>query len=139
VPNANVDDQIGRGQLRNRTTNGVQCLINDPSHDTVDVTDLTTGTGPARITAGSGPQSGNLVTTSNSIATPPIIDPAAPLPSKQVIVIGFLQFFIEDTGTGGPGSFHGRILNVIGCGNSPSGTAVATGSSTAIPVRLIYQ
>jgi hypothetical protein len=51
----------------------------------------------------------------------------------------FSASFIEDIGTNGPGSFHGRILNVSGCGNSPSGTAVATGSSTAIPVGLIHQ
>jgi Flp pilus assembly protein TadG len=138
VANAKVDDNIGRGQLRNRTTNGVQCLINDPSHDTIDVSDLITDTGPAKIISGNGPQLGNLVTTSNSIATLPIIDPPAPMVGNQVIVIGFLQLFIEETGTTGPGSFHGRILNVIGCGNSPSGTTVASGSSTAIPVRLIH-
>jgi Flp pilus assembly protein TadG len=74
------------GLMGARTNNGLQCMTNNPAQDTIDTTDLTAGTGPAHIIAGSGPQSGNLVTTSRSVATLPIIDsPTTP----TVHVIGF--------------------------------------------------
>ncbi len=152
----NVDNGIRHGQLRNQSRNGLQCLTNDPARDTIDVTDLVAGTGPPRITAGSGPQTGNLVTTSNSIANLPIFvaDPAnpnAPIPpTGKVTVVGFLQIFVDDVGLkSGAGACAGagtdaciqaHILNVIGCGNNPSGGAsVSGGGTSAIPVRLIHQ
>jgi Flp pilus assembly protein TadG len=146
APNANVDLAVSHGQLRNRTNNGVQCLINKPAQDTLDPTNLTAGTGPAAITAGSGPQLGNLVTTSKSIASLPIIDTTAPIPvTGQVTVVGFLQVFVDDVsivGGGGPGSntqIQAHILNVIGCGNNPGAPpAVLGGGFSAIPVRLIH-
>jgi Flp pilus assembly protein TadG len=133
--NVQLDTVSSRGTIRRATNNGVACLIQ--STDSIDTIDLRAGTGPAKITAGSGPQSGNLVTTSNSIVNLPIINPGPSITSSQLTVIGFLQFFIA-SGGGNPPSMTGYILNVIGCGNSPSGTTVAAGSSTAIPVRLIH-
>jgi Flp pilus assembly protein TadG len=144
APNANVDLTMSHGQLRNRTSNGVQCLINKPAQDTLDPTNLTTGSGPARITAGSGPQTGNLVTTSRSIASLPIIDTTAAIPpTGQVRVVGFLQVFLDDVAVvgGGPTNtqIQAHILNVVGCGNSPSGPVpVAGGGMSPIPVRLIH-
>jgi hypothetical protein len=136
--NVQVNTVSSRNTIRRATNNGVACLIQ--SADSIDAGDLSAGTGPAKITAGSGPQSGNLVTTSNSIVNLPIVDPGPTkqITTNQLTVIGFLQFFIA-SGGGNPPSITGYILNVIGCGNSPSGTAVASGSSTAIPVRLIHQ
>src|SRR5262249_60718279 len=64
----NLDTIITKGQVRADARAGLQCLINRPSQDTIDGTDLLSGTGPARITAQSGPNSANLVTTSRSIA-----------------------------------------------------------------------
>lgn len=146
TPNANVDLAVSHGQFRNRTNNGVQCLINKPSQDTLDPTNLTAGTGPASITAGSGPQAGNLVTTSHSIASLPIIDTTNPIPvTGQVRVVGFLQVFVDDVLVvgGGPGSntqIQAHVLNVVGCGNSPgAGAPVSGGGMSAIPVRLIHQ
>jgi Flp pilus assembly protein TadG len=147
-----TDTTIRHGQLRNATNNGVQCLISG-TPDTLDPTSLpgfSAGTEPARITARSGPHSGNLVTTSNSIVNLPIIDTAVPLPTapgtSQVTVIGFLQVFIDGstTVTSPPAGFHtevqAHILNVVGCGNSPSGpVSVSGGGMTPIPVRLIHQ
>jgi hypothetical protein len=142
VPLANVDLLIRHGQFRNETNNGVQCLINKPSQDTLDPSDLIAGTGPARITAGSGPQSGNLVTTSRSIATLPIIDTTNPIPGTgRVRVIGFLQVFLEDVAVvGGNAQIQAHILSVVGCGNNPSaGAPVSGGGVSPIPVRLIHQ
>jgi hypothetical protein len=132
--------------MRNRTNNGVQCLINKPSQDTLDPTNLIAGTGPAAITAGSGPQSGNLVTTSKSIVNLPIIDTTTPISvTGQVRVVGFLQLFVDDVsvvGGAGPGSnaqIQAHILNVVGCGNNPgAGPPVSGGGMSAIPVRLIH-
>jgi len=141
--NANIDINIHRNQVRNQTQNGISCMINKPSNDQVDVTDLLAGIGPARITANSGPQGGNLVTTSRSIAYFPIIDTANPITTQQVRVVGFLEGFVNDTS--GPGSFTMTVLNVIGCGNNPSGTPILGGSNPSqiggtspIPVRLIH-
>lgn len=150
-----VDMNIRHSQLRKDTNNGVQCLINKPSNDTVDVSDLLAGIGPARITSVSGPNSGNLVTVSQSIATFPIIDAdtaaSKTIPiSGQVTVIGFLQVFIDDVAlVANQTTITAHILNVSGCGNSPSGGSPVLGGATstsltdgggtsAIPVRLIH-
>jgi hypothetical protein len=145
VTNVNLDNSSHRHTISRSTNNGVACLIDNPSPDLIDASGLQAGSGPAKITAGSGPQAGNLVTTSRSIVSLPIIDPGPAKPAQittnQLTVLGFLQVFIESSAGGGNGavSITGTILNVIGCGNNPSGTTVAAGSSTAIPVRLIHQ
>lgn len=149
-----TDTTIRHGQLRNETNNGVQCLIG-ASPDTLDPASLpgfTAGTEPFRVTSNSGPHSGNLVTTSNSIVNLPIIDTTNPLPTAPgaslVTVIGFLQVFVDSSATVNPGppnpaGFHtdirAHILNVIGCGNNPSGGNPVSGGGASIPVRLIHQ
>jgi hypothetical protein len=149
-----TDTTIRHPQLRNELNNGVQCLIG-PSPDTLDPANLpgfTAGTEPLRITSGSGPHSGTLVTTSNSIVNLPIIDTTNPLPTapgtSQVAVIGFLQVFIDSSiktplPPAGPAGNHteitAHILNVVGCGNSPyAGKTVLGGGYSSIPVRLIH-
>jgi hypothetical protein len=134
TPAVTVDPSLTGATLVTATNNGLQCLSNHPSEDRLDPTDLLAGTGPARITAGSGPQSGNLVTTSRSVATFPIVDNfTAPLR-----VVGFLQLFVDPTPVGPP-SHNATILNVIGCGNSPGAPpAVLGGGYSPIPVRLIH-
>jgi len=93
---------------------------------------------------------GDYVTTSDSIVTVPIYDdttatgpPAGAPNAGGVQIVGFLQLFINRTwpGGGGPkaGSFTATVLNVAGCGNAASGTPVFTGSTSAVPVRLIHQ
>jgi hypothetical protein len=147
-----TDTTIRHGQLRNETNNGVQCLIGG-APDSLDPTSLpgfTAGTDPVRIRAGSGPLSGSLVTTSNSIVNLPILDTTNPLPTapgaSQVTVIGFLQVFIDGSTTknSAPAGNHteitATIINVVGCGNAPSaGAPVSGGGVSPIPVRLIHQ
>ena len=90
-----------------------------------------------QITANSGPQSGQLVSTSNSIVTLPIFDNLTMNPTTgQVTVIGFLQAFVWDAN--GAGDIQMTILNVVGCGNNPTGTPISGGGITPIPVRLIH-
>jgi Flp pilus assembly protein TadG len=132
-----VNTQVSRGQTTTDTRDGLQCLINKPSQDTIDPADLLTGIGPARITATSGPQSGNLVTASRSIATFPIVDTVPT--SGQGTVVAFLQGFIEDAQSVGGFHLTVTVLNVIGCGNAAGGApAVVGGTGTSVvPVRLI--
>ncbi|HEX3353579.1 MAG TPA: pilus assembly protein TadG-related protein [Terriglobales bacterium] len=134
--------------LSAETNNGLQCVTNHPSEDTLDPTDLAAGSGPARITAGSGPQFGTLVTTSRSSMTLPIVQSLAVPPGTPVHIVGFLQVFIDPIATPPAPTppvltttpFRVSILNVVGCGNSPGGgPAVAGGGYTPIPVRLIHQ
>jgi Flp pilus assembly protein TadG len=135
-PNPPVDTVLLDPQLSTQTNQGLQCITNHPSQDTLDPTDLSAGTGPAKITAGSGPQSGNLVTTSRSIATFPIIEDLSATP---IHVIGFLQVFVDPVTPGVPTSTPAHILNVVGCGNSPgAGPPVLGGGFSPIPVRLIH-
>jgi Flp pilus assembly protein TadG len=147
VANAQVDMVIRHGQLRSDTSNGLQCLMNAAGQGLgqgQDILDVPPGgTDPMQITASSGPQSGNLVTTSNSIATLPIInaDPVNTIPlSGQVTIIGFLQVFVDsEQVVGNQSTLNAHVLNISGCGNSPGATpVVASGATTPIPVRLVH-
>jgi hypothetical protein len=128
----NVDIALTDPTLGNRTNLGLQCMTNNPAQDTIDTTELTAGTGPAHITAGSGPQSGHFVTTSRSIASLPVIDSPS---ATTVHVIGFLQVFV-DSSTNTNVTAH--ILNAVGCGNPGAGVPVSGGGYSTIPVRLIH-
>jgi hypothetical protein len=79
----------------------------------------------------------DVITSSNSIVTIPLIDNTLPFPNKipqpSVTVVGFLQMFITQVQLNG--TIQGTVLNVAGCGNGTPPTSV-TGSSP-VPVRLI--
>lgn len=137
VPTTLVNAALVDPMLSTETNNGLQCVTNHPAEDTLDPTDLSAGAGAAKITAGSGPQSGNLVTTSRSIATFPIVESPDVNPVR---VVGFLQVFVDPVTPAVPTSTPAHILNVVGCGNSPGGGApVSGGGYSPIPVRLIHQ
>jgi hypothetical protein len=134
-PNPAVNTVLVDPLLSTQTNNGLQCVTNHPSEDTLDPTELLAGTGPPKITAGSGPQLGNLVTTSRSIVTFPIIEALNVTPLR---VVGFLQVFVDPVAPS-PAPPNAHILNVVGCGNSPGAPpAVLGGGYSPIPVRLIH-
>src|SRR5882724_54895 len=139
TPNVTVDTLMSGNSSRQDVHNGMQCLLHSPSADTIVVDDLLAGTGPAKITANSGPKLGNLVTTSSSIAILPIFDPASLNAAGQVTIVGFMQAFIA--GSNGSGDITGvTILNVVGCGSNPGPPPpVLGGGYSPIPVRLIHQ
>jgi hypothetical protein len=138
VPNGAADTVITTKQVDNETKAGVACLINEPSQDQLDP-GSNFPTGPQQFKAGSGPLAGQLVSTSRSIASFPIINTPVPA-TGQVTVVGFLQGFTQDV-TGGLGNLQITItvLNIAGCGNNPGTTSVQAGSTSPIPVRLISQ
>lgn len=106
--------------------------------------------GPMQITAQSGPLSGNIVSTSNSIVTIPLVDQTTvSSPPAPVTIVGYLQAFIncvedgtkkdcDQGGTSTAGDINITVLNVVGCGSPNANPAVVGGiGASTIPVRLI--
>jgi hypothetical protein len=102
---------------------------------------------PFQFQAQSGPQNGNVVTTSSSIVTIPIIDNTlanfhAGSP-YGVTVVGFMQAFINQIQSGltsgtTAGDINITVLNIAGCSQTPNGANPVVGAGTSpIPVRLI--
>jgi hypothetical protein len=148
------DDGINPGPLGNNATSlGGQCLIHASNEGAGQGQDLFANPGswptaPFQFKAQSGPQSGNLVTTSNSIVTIPILDVNTFLPAGggSITVDGFLQAFINQVdgppaGLGQPpeGSINITVLNIAGCSsvNNNANPVVGGGGSSPVPVRLI--
>jgi hypothetical protein len=149
--NAVWSDSFNPRGIAGLSATGTECLINakgpGPWDGSTNLQDTLAFTGwptsPAKITAGTGAQAGNPVTTSISIVTIPIIDtsmgvnlfPASP---GAVTVVGFLQAFINQVNPP-PGDINVTVLNVVGCSNTDNGAnPVIGGSGTSpIPVRLI--
>ena len=100
---------------------------------------------PFQVKAGTNnPQNGNLVTTSNSIVTIPIIDVTPPFPAagSPLKIVGFMQAFINqvrDSGSPNPGDINVTVLNVAGCSSTNNGAVPVVGVSgtSPVPVRLI--
>lgn len=103
--------------------------------------------GPPRITAGTAnPMNNQVVTTSSSIVTVPIVDNTNFFSTSTgpVTVVGFLQAFVNAVSSdAGPpnhvGEINIRVLNVVGCSSTPNGNTPIVGGNGAstIPVRLI--
>ncbi|HXZ41197.1 MAG TPA: pilus assembly protein TadG-related protein [Terriglobales bacterium] len=86
-------------------------------------------------TTGSSLNSGDVISTSDSVVSLPIYDSSGGgAPASPVAVIGFLQVFINDVNDNG--QFTVTVLNVTGCGNTPAPPAVL-GSGLPVGVRLI--
>jgi Putative Flp pilus-assembly TadE/G-like len=152
APNATWDNSVnpGAGGVTGLSASGAVCLTHATSAGLgrgQDVLDPSPWPGnPMTITV---PLSGNLVTTSSSIVTIPIIDTCVgagcfPAAGGAVTVIGFMQAFINQVQDGGtPGTTAGDInitvLNIAGCSASPNGAnPVVGGAGTSpVPVRLI--
>jgi hypothetical protein len=151
VQNMNRVDLSENPRRSGDTMNGVQCLINSQNGTTgQDVLQLNTATPPHpiypfQIEIGSGnPLRGaagvgstDLITSSTSIVSLPIYDSTAvtsfPGTTTSVTIIGFLQVFINYLDNSG--NVNVTVMNVAGCGNAATGTAL-TGTSP-VPVRLI--
>jgi hypothetical protein len=138
------------------TSNGVQALIHEsnpnpnggqPTGQDYLYASATFGNPsayPFQLLSGSnnplpGLAPGVPVTSSNSIVSLPIYDPANPIATtgtSPVTIVGFLQVFIN--GVDQYGNIDVVVLNVAGCSNGggqPVGTAIA--GSSPVPVRLI--
>src|SRR5262249_22296632 len=133
----------------NATALGAECLIHAAGDGPGRGQDLINNPGiwpvaATQIKSQSGPKSGNLVTTSNSIITIPIIaiDPPFSSSMPTVTIVGYLQAFINqvDPVAAGPppGSINITVLNIAGCGpNNGAPPVVGTTATSPVPVRLI--
>jgi len=144
-PNPNYNGNTGA------TAIATECLIHATSFGQNQGQDLINDfipwptSGAPQITAGSGPMNGQLVTTSSSIVTIPIIDTSVPkinIPPYSVTVIGFLQAFVRwvDAGVAGHhADIYITVLNVVGCSQTPNLNPPIIGGNgaSAIAVRLI--
>jgi len=145
-----VVDPRGIGSGASPVQSGLQCLIHsnggNAQQDSLDPSVFSKGTGPLLISPGSfsqtryGLSSGAIMGTSDSIITVPLFDNsgASLLDNHQLTIVGFLTLFVSNIG-GTSGDFEATIMNVTGCGNSPSSAPpVSGGGVSAIPVRLIH-
>lgn len=146
---ATWDNTVNPGGIGGTSDVGAECLINsvgagrNRGQDDLDPSPWPNN--PMQITAQSGPQKGNLVTTSSSIVTIPIIDPATFQATSpfQVTIVGFLQAFIKEVHRTGPlaGDIEITVLNVAGCGSASTNLAsnpiIGAAATSPVPVRLI--
>jgi hypothetical protein len=127
------------------TADGVECLIHatgagtGQGQDTINLGSWPSG--PMQVNASGG---ANLVTTSSSIVSIPIIDVTTPgafsASTGAVTVIGFLQAFVEQVNANlNPNDIQIKVMNVVGCSQTNNGAPAIIGgnSSSPIPVRLI--
>jgi len=125
------------------TVQAARCLIHDKgvagNSDSIDPT-WTMGE-PLQFLAGNAnpvaAAAGKNVLVSDSLVTVPIFNNSGPVTSP-VQVIGFLQLFLNPTGTtvAGP-QIPATIVNMAGCGNTATGQPVLGIGASAIPVRLV--
>ncbi|MGA8153382.1 MAG: pilus assembly protein TadG-related protein [Terriglobales bacterium] len=159
--NLQWDTTINPGGAAGPSATAAECLIHAISsgpgagQDLLD-RPISWPASPMQIRAQSGPQSGNLVSTSSSVVTMPIVDTRPgifPLGGGAVPIVGFMQAFIdcvEDIGPIGTpceqpvgtsrtgGDISVTVLNIVGCSSSPNAATPIVGNGTApIPVRLI--
>lgn len=131
-----------------QTENGLQCLIHttagNPQHDTLDTSKFLSQTGPILISPGPysqalyGLQPADLMATSDSIITVPLFDNSRPELPGNLTIVGFLQLFVTDVGSGAQsGDFSTVILNISGCGQAIGPGAISGGGISAIAVRLV--
>ena len=150
----NWDSSINPSGATGATATATECLIHagglpgpGNGQDTLDDTGWPTA--PPQITAGSGPYASQLVSTSSSIVTIPVIDTTFGISSTTgpVYVVGFLQAFIRGVepgmpfGTPTPGNVNITVLNIVGCANpnvNSGNTPIVGGRGTSpVAVRLI--
>ncbi len=143
IPNgSNADLTINPGGSGGDTAQAGQCLINQKANgpgqgqDSLDVTAY-----PYKMFSGSSnpilaSKNTQLITASNSVVSLPIYDGATLTTTQPTItIVGFLQVFIDSVDST-TGNVNLHVLNVAGCGNDASTTALAPGTSP-LPIRLI--
>ena len=129
---------------------GLQCVIhttaNSSLQDTLDPSKFVSGTGPVLISPGPysqslyGLQPTDLMATSDSIITVPLFDNSNTQLAQNVTIVGFLELFVSDVGSGAQsGSFSTVILNITGCGQAIGSGAISGGCISAIAVRLVRE
>jgi len=142
------DPSINPGLGTGPVANGLQCLTHTTANggleDTLDTTNFVSGTGPMLISPGPysqslyGLQPTDLMATSDSIMTVPLFDNSNPVLPENLTIVGFLELFVTDVGSGSQsGNFSAVILNISGCGQATGSGTISGGGISAIAVRLV--
>jgi hypothetical protein len=146
-PNAAVDLTSSCSNFNTSTDNATACLIHSlAGSDTITVGGGPPVTQPPRFVAGSGSpllatgkvNAGDQISTSDSLVTIPVYDGTPLIPSgntASVNVIGFIQGFVQSANASGQITL--TIVNLSGCGSSPSGPPVIGDGVSPVPVHLI--
>ncbi|MCL5671487.1 MAG: hypothetical protein M1423_09385 [Acidobacteria bacterium] len=138
------------GNMVGPTATGVDCLIHESKGGSGQDTIQIPGQNNEAYTIFAGTASpygySGAIGSSDSIVTIPLYDgeqlcPGGSCPSQvRVTVVGFLQMFIVDESGG---NVDARVLNVVGCPDTPSSNngsgPISGGGSSPIPVRLIHE
>jgi hypothetical protein len=153
--NANWDNSVnpGIGGSSGISAVGAECLIHASSTGSAGQDMLIEPalffSAPVQIKAQSGPQTGNLVTTSNSVVTIPIVQTCVGVncfsTGGPVTVVGYMQAFVKQvndgTGNTTAGDIQVSALNISGCSATPNNAVpnpiVGGGGASPVPVRLI--
>jgi hypothetical protein len=149
--NAQWANTVYPGGLTGLSALGAECLINASTHGNNKGQDKLDNPGPwptspMQIRAESGLQIGNLVTTSSSIVTIPIIDITNKILATggPVVIDGYMQAFINEVRGGNPnhqGDINVTVLNIAGCSNNSTNNGVTPvigdSGTSPVPVRLI--
>jgi hypothetical protein len=142
------------GTLDQEAAEAVNCLAHTSAEKGDTISSTMIPPTPFEFTAGDDNplvQAGTLTSeaqtmVSDSIVTVPVFDnsPFSGDVSSPVVVIGFVQLFIQPNGRavtrfGTPQyGIRTKIINLVGCGTNSTGTPPVYGNgATAVPVRLI--
>jgi Flp pilus assembly protein TadG len=150
--NAMWDNTYNPGGATGLSASGAECLTRAPASGLGQGQDVLNNPGPwpsapFQIQAGPlNPLSGNLLTTSTSIVTIPIIGIISPLTATggPVTIVGYLQAFINQVQSGATpwtkaGDINITVLNIAGCSatNNGANPVVGGAGTSPVPVRLI--
>jgi hypothetical protein len=87
---------------------------------------------------------GSSVVVSDSLVTVPVFNSTSGIsPTNPVQIVGFVQLFLNPTGTGvldsGPtsGQISTTVINLAGCGTNATGTPIIGNGASPVAVRLI--
>ena len=92
------------------------------------------------VVQSSSVKAGSVIMVSDSLVTVPVIDDtvlAVGYPNAKII--GFLQLFLNPTGTASPaaGPIQAQVINLVGCGTGATGTKILGNGSSPVAVRLV--
>jgi hypothetical protein len=144
---ANID-LAAYGSRDLETAEAVNCLThataNPGNADRVDLT--ATPSPPFQFLAGDDNPipgaAGNDVMVSSSLVTVPVFD-SGTAPTSSVTIIGFVQLFLNPTGTRAPvgggniGYVRTTVINIAGCGTGATGQPILGNGASPVAVRLI--
>jgi len=135
----------------NTTADAVNCLTHSSNNEGDQLTSTNPPTGPFQFIAGADNPlvqdgaiaAGTEIMVSDSLVTVPVFDnTSSPFigPNTQVQIIGFVQLFLNPSGTASPpgtDTVPATVVNLAGCGYNATGTPILGNGASPVAVRLI--